>query len=133
VPRDVDPRFASNENLFRAIAKDTLRQGEVKPQSLRLQISVSRSRFDSAATARLRSIERMSKFNGIAQISVANVRSICCGVVEAICVDEPLHNNDGHTLVALVTEAPPDADIEQDTAEVRVRLARHMQIVIPPI
>ena len=123
--RDVQICFAPDERLMRSISKNMLRaDGTLKPQKLRLQISVHRSSHLASAPA------PNPKFDGIVEIEVTKVREARTERVAAICVDEPLPENEAHTLIAFVTDHHDG--VEDDIVKVRDILAARMVVAQRP-
>lgn len=131
--RSVEPRFSSEEKLYRGVAKDQLRGSIVKPSALSLQISVNRQHFESAEQVHQRALQsNHRKFNGVAQISVKQARGCHHGQIRVSCIDEPTRDLPAHALIALWTEASLENEIDVDVEHVRVLLARELKVEIPP-
>lgn len=131
--RDVDPRFAPGELLFRSISRGHLKGTSVKANALKLQISVAREAHETAEQVQRRALAgRFPQFNGVAQITVRQARGCEHGAVRVACIDEPTREINAHALIALWTEASPDSDIEEAVEKVRTLLARELTLVLAP-
>lgn len=125
--RPVDPNFDQDEALWRRIDASGVRgsDNQVKPSSLRLQISVVRARYGKLEDAPL------GKFNGVAEATAGAVASVAHGDVRIVCVDEPREDAPGHALIALVVE--PGKNAPQDALNAaRQGVALKMKMVIDP-
>ena len=127
--RDADVCFAHDEKLFRRVNDRDLKQGAVRPESLRLQISVVRSahgREEDAAE------KPPGKRNGVATVQVSEVRECCDPKIQAICVDEPLSEAPGHALIALHSMESPGGVTPADINVLRAKIAAKMKVTTKP-
>ena len=127
--RVVDIRFDPDERLSRTISADMLfADGTLKPQKLRLQVSVMRSSKGTENDAP----KIDARFNGVVEITVADARDVQTGLVRAVCVDEPLPENDAHALLALITDVPIGVDLKTEIDKARALMAERMTVVQRP-
>lgn len=126
--REVDPSFSAAERLWRRIEVGHVRKDDpklCKPSAFRLQVSISRERHGDQAKV------CSGKFNGIAEATAETVCAITLGDSYVVCVDEPMPDDPGHALVALVLD--PDARVPQDVvAAVRESFAKAFRVVVAP-
>jgi hypothetical protein len=121
-----DLAFDPTEALYRTVAKEQLhpKTGKVKPNALRPQFSVVRSAHVGTAE----NVPARNKFNGVAQITVAQVRSIRGSHITPHCVYEPLKEDESHSLIALVTEVAAGTSLDEDFEKVRAAIANAMTV-----
>lgn len=123
--RKVDICFQPDERLSRRLAADQVfADGRVRPQALRLQISVDRSSKPASPAP------APPKFNGLAEITVAMTRQACTPLVRTVCVDDPQNDNDAHALIAVITDHA--GGVDEDVLVVRAKIANSMTIITPP-
>lgn len=125
-------RFAATEVLFRQVAHYQIRNNCIKPSALRLQISVARSKYESATEVQERARRKAPLYDGVMQIDVQQIRQCGHGHVQVSCIDDPTEQIPSHALIAMWTEASPDHTIDEDLEYVRVLLAREMRLKLPP-
>lgn len=122
--------FDADERLYRTIAADQLKNGKVKPNALRPQFSVQRSRFAGEP----QDVQTQGKFTGIAAITVAKVRELKGEVLNIHCIYEPSQENEAHSLIALSTDVPfGTAGVEEDFEVVRAAIAGLMDVPKQPV
>lgn len=125
--RQVDLAFGAEEKLWRRIEQRNVakRDRSIKPNSLRLQISVVREKHANRESV------CHDKFNGIAETTAGEVASLFEGPITVVCIDEPTKDNDGHALIAMVL-APGDSLSDDQETDLRIRLAKSMKVVVDP-
>lgn len=124
--REVDLEFGSNEKLWRRIERGDLNANKLlKGNRLRLQVSVVREKHG------VRDSVPKDKWNGIAEATAATVAGLAADTLRVECVDEPLAEEQGHALVAMVLR-PGDALDQHALPELRLRLAQAFQVVLVP-
>lgn len=124
-----DLAFSLDEALYRTVAKDQIHKtGKVKPNALRPQFSVARSAFVGGVDA----VPARDKFNGVAQITVAQVRTIRGDYLVPHCVYEPAKDDHSHSLIALVTDVPFGTSLDEDFEKVRAAIAAAMIVARAP-
>jgi hypothetical protein len=130
-----DPRllaFEEGEHLYRSIEAGQVDKTtqKPKPNSLRPQFSVQRSKFVGGPSEVK---PRIAKFNGVAEISVAAVREISTAHLKAHCVYEPSDSDPSHTLIAITTDVPfGTAGVAEEFEELRARIVDAMSIPQAP-
>jgi hypothetical protein len=120
--------FDPDEELYRTFAKDQLRRGKIKASALRPQFSVHRSKFVSSA-ADVQVDPDHSKFNGVAKITVREVRAIAGTHLALHCVDDPTREQPSHALITVSTAKPFGTPLDADFEQVRAALAGAMTVV----
>ena len=126
MPRKIDINFDPDEKLWRQVSREQLDPSglHVKPNALRVQISVSRQRYGKPTPG-------PSPFNGVAEILVRDASGVAAKAAYSVCVDFPTHTNDGHATIAIV--APPGTPTDwADLLAVRAELAARMQVIVEP-
>jgi hypothetical protein len=94
--RPHDLAFAPEEKLWRRVEVSQVRGDEVRPNSLRLQISTVRERHGTRESV------PSGKWNGVAETVAGGVVALDCGAISLVCVDDPCEEIPGHALVAMV-------------------------------
>lgn len=124
--RECDPSFNADEKLWRGIEKSSVNaQGNVKPNALRLQVSVVREKHGEQRTV------THDKWNGIAEAKVTTVSGLRREALSFVCVDDAQRDEPGHALIAMV--AQPGAAVGQDAINgLRAELALSLQVVLVP-
>jgi hypothetical protein len=124
--RNSDLAFGVAEALWRRVElKDIDGTGAVKPNKLRLQISVVRERYGERDHA------TWEKWNGVAEASAGVVAAVVQENIKVACVDEPDEMNPGHALIAMIVQ-PGDPAPEEMVNAARVILASKMKVVVAP-
>lgn len=130
--RKVDVNFATNERLFRSVAKDAMDAGgKVKAQKLRLQISVAREKYGPAQRCVNPSYPHI---NGIVSIEAGQAHGLMAKDIttaSATVVDEPLPDQDEHALISLVA-VPGTIASDEETDKVRAAVAAKMIVHTAP-
>jgi hypothetical protein len=123
--RQPDIAFSVEEKLWRQIGPDGIdRTGKVRPNALRVQISVTRERHGQA-------LPGPSPYTGIAEIIVGQAVAVTHNAARVVCVDLPTNGNSGHTTLAIVA-TPGVIATWDDVLGVRAKLAGLMTIVRQP-
>jgi len=124
--REIDLEFGSSEKLWRRIERGDLDANKlIKGNRLRLQVSIVREKHG------LREAVPRDKWNGIAETTASGVAGLSESALRVECVDEPLTDEVGHALVAMVLR-PGEALDQHALAALRVKLARAFQVVLAP-
>lgn len=127
--RKVDITFGDTEKVWRSVdAKGLDSKGNIKPNQLRLQISVARERH---GTRELALNPTRPEKNGIVEAEALTLMNAGVGDVHVACIDEPLESNEAHALVAFHVR-PGVIPSEQEIATVRAAVAAAMRVVVPP-
>jgi hypothetical protein len=123
--RPVDLEFGAEEKLWRGIEVAQVSKDRVRPNALRLQVSVVREKHGS------RDSVHHDKFNGVAEITASEAVTLSEGALQLVCVDDPQEDLPGHSLIAFV--AAPGSSVPEDTKHaLRGKLARSLRIVELP-
>lgn len=125
--REMDLAFTVDERLWRRVELSDIDKGtnRVKPNRLRLQVSVVREKHGSQADV------TTERFNGIAETLAGQASEVRQDAVRSVVVDEPTQEVPGHALIAFV--ALPGEQVEQTTInEARAALSELMTVVVPP-
>lgn len=130
--REHDVTFAAEERLWRRIERGDIKGTSIKPNRLRLQISIIRERHGKKEDVPYK------KWNGIAEARANAAAAIKEGNLRVACVDEPMKacrddgvSLDGHALIAIIT-TPGDTISGDEMNAARVAIARAFQIVREP-
>lgn len=126
--READLDFGIDEALWRRIELKNLTGDagdEVKPMSLRLQISTVREKHG------LRDSVPFEKWNGIAEAKAGAVAEVLHQAVSVVCIDEPTKDEPGHALIAMVVRPGEQASMDVINAT-RALLAKKMKVVVKP-
>lgn len=128
--REIDPEFDLHEKLWRRIEKGSVRRESgkpscCKPSAFRLQVSLVREKHGAKSTV------CKDKWNGIAEATAEKLAAAAFGDCRIVCVDEPMDDEIGHCLAAVVIEpgktAPPNV-----TNAVREHMAKVFAVVDEP-
>jgi hypothetical protein len=121
--RPNDFGFTASEKLWRRVSAESVVGNRVKPNTLRLQMSVSREKYAAGPTP------GAAPFTRVAEILVRDAYGITVNEAVVVCMDLPTHNDDSHSTIAIVTA--PDATVpREDFWEVRRLLASRMVPVV---
>lgn len=123
--RPIDLSFGVGERLWRRIETGHVSDTSVKPNAIRLQVSVTREKYGT------RELVCQGKFNGIAETTAGDVAGLSQGQLQIVCVDEPVMDNEAHALIAMVL-APGIPEELGAVNILRALVARKFQIVLKP-
>jgi hypothetical protein len=123
--RDHNICFAIGERLWRRLEARDVKDCKVRPNRLRLQLSVSRSQYTTLDTV------PHQKWNGVAEAKADAVAQIQAGSAKVACVDDPCDENIAHALIAMVAD-PGSIVTAADISGARQAIANAMVIVREP-
>lgn len=124
--RTIDVEFSTEEKLWRRIEVGHVgKDGMLKANAMRLQVSIVREKHGT--------IDQVTsgKFNGVATTTAGQAVRQTEAALTAVCIDDPLEEQEGHALIAVALVPGIETTPEQINA-LRLKLAMTFEVTKMP-